>query len=120
MDVDQILKLVDAGFSKDEILQLTQDGSQASAPAPAPAPDPAAESGQNESENADSSGVSETGKSSNPVNEPNVMDALASLTKQVEALTKAQQSANRNMTNTKIVTQNTDEILAGLINPKKS
>lgn len=108
MDVDQIIKLVDAGFSKDEILQLTQDGSQASAPAPAPdpAPAPAPDPEPTPAPAPDSAA------------EPNVMDALASLTKQVEALTKAQQSANRNMTNTKIVTQNTDEILAGLINPK--
>ena len=93
MDMNSIIKLVDAGFSKDEIMAMN---SQEPKQDPEPTQDP------------------------EPKQDPTVMDAIALLTKQVEALTKAQQSANRSKTNTQIVTQNTDDILANLINPTKS
>lgn len=105
MDMNSILKLVDAGFSKDEIMAMN---SQEPDQEPDQTPD------QEPDQEPDQKPAQE------PTQDPTVMDAIALLTKQVEALTKAQQSANRNQTNLQRVTQNTDDILANLINPTKS
>lgn len=109
MKPDELLELVRAGFTKDEIFGLEQgtepitDPDPVSDPVPDPVPDPSQD------------------LASDPKTEPlpqvDVNAALAALTKQVENLTKAQQAANRSRSNLQTVTQSTDEILAGLINP---
>ena len=101
MKPNEILELVRAGFTKEEILGLE------TTPDPEPLPDDSPDPSQDPEEDP-------TPEPSNPVD---VNVALAALTKQVENLTKAQQAANRSRSNLQTVKQSADEILAGLINP---
>lgn len=109
MNANDILELIRAGFTKDEIMSLTSTQEPAAAPQPAtpePTPEPDPEPTPDPS----------TGESNNDVNA-----AIAALTKQVEALTKAQQAANRSRSQVQnLMNETTDDILAGLINPKKN
>ena len=102
MKTSVIFKLLDAGFTHDEILAMESDGAPAPDPDGAPAPDP----------DPTPDPVAET-----PSKE---MQAIAELTKTVESLVKAQQMQNRAQSNTQRVINSTDEILSNIINPKKS
>lgn len=114
MNANDILELVRAGFSHDEILALTTQKDPAPDPAPDPTPDPTPAPDPEPTPAPDPG----TGKS-----EPDVMAAIAALTSQVETLTKAQQAANRAQSGSQVgrlMNETTEEILAGLINPKKN
>lgn len=109
MNANDILELLRAGFSKDEIMSLTSTQEPAAAPQPA-TPEPTPEPDPEPTPDPSSS------ESNNDVN-----TAIAALTKQVEALTKAQQAANRSRSQVQnLMNETTDDILAGLINPKKN
>lgn len=112
MNANDILELVRAGFTHDEILALTTQKDPTPEPTPEPDPTPAPDP---EPTPAPEPG---TGKS-----EPDVMAAIAALTSQVETLTKAQQAANRAQSGSQVgrlMNETTEDILAGLINPKKN
>lgn len=114
MNANDILELVRAGFTHDEILALTSQKDPTPEPTPTPEPDPTP-APEPEPTPAPEPG---TGKS-----EPDVMAAIAALTSQVETLTKAQQAANRAQSGSQVgrlMNETTEEILAGLINPKKN
>lgn len=114
MNANDILELVRAGFTHAEILAMTTQKEPTPDPAPDPAPDPTP-APDPEPTPAPEPG---TGKS-----EPDVMAAIAALTSQVETLTKAQQAANRAQSGSQVgrlMNETTEDILAGLINPKKN
>ena len=107
MNANEILELIRAGFTKDEILGLTStEPTPAPDPEPTPAPDPEPTPEPTPVPSSDSTDVNA---------------AIAALTKQVEELTKAQQAANRSHSQVgRLMNETTDDILAGLINPKKN
>lgn len=111
MKKSDIFKLLDAGFTHDEILAMESDG------APAPDPDPAPASDSTPDPAPASDPTPDPAASETPSKE---MQAIAELTKTVESLVKAQQMQNRAQSNTQRVINSTDEILSNIINPKKS
>lgn len=116
MNANDILELVRAGFTHDEILAMTTQKD----PTPDPAPTPAPEPGPTPAPEPDPTPAPEPGTGKT---EPDVMAAIAALTSQVETLTKAQQAANRAQSGSQVgrlMNETTEDILAGLINPKKN
>ena len=106
--IENVLRLLDAGYSKDEINALLA-GNKDGQPPKASQEDPETTNDQ-QTETAPAPAA--------PVTD-DTAKALAELTAQVHTLVKAQQAANRaNTSNMQRVTASTDEILAGLINPK--
>lgn len=112
MKTSDIFKLLDAGFTHDEILAMESDGAPTPDPDPDPASDPTPDPAPASDPTPDPAPASET-----PSKE---MQAIAELTKTVESLVKAQQMQNRAQSNTQRVINSTDEILSNIINPKKS
>lgn len=114
MNANDILELVRAGFTHDEILGMTTQKDPTPEPTPTPEPDPTP-APDPEPTPAPEPGTGKT--------EPDVMAAIAALTSQVETLTKAQQAANRAQSGSQVgrlMNETTEDILAGLINPKKN
>lgn len=115
MTIDELLALINAGYTKEEITALTQSGSVDNTP-------PANSQANTEPEaNSDQTQVSTNAPSTEPEADNNTAKALAELTAQVQTLVKAQQASNRaNTSNTARAFATTDDILAGLINPTKN
>lgn len=99
MTVEQILKLIDAGFTKEEIGAMTAPGTvpapePAQAPGPAPAPD-----------------------EKKPENQPSETNDVTEALKDIKQLLQKMNISGMTMA-TKDV-RNTDDILASIINPPK-
>lgn len=109
--IDQVLKLIDAGFTKDEILSLTQSGSTSNE-TPAEGTDSQAQGDATDPKEDDAAAPATDSKD-------DTKEALNALTSQVQMLIKAQQASNRaGLGSAGSKPQTTDEILAGLINPQ--
>ena len=100
MTLDDIIKLANAGYTKEDICKLTQAGEPA--PAPAPAPDPAPAPAPN-----------------NPEPAPDGTDPLQAIQTQIETLRQMMQINNMltvNQTGTP-KERTIDDIFAEIINP---
>ena len=105
MNSKDLMKLVDAGFTKEEILQIASASVYAPAPEPeAPAPEPAAPA----PEPAD--------------NSTELLNVMQGLTSQMNTLTRALQASNilRAEQAGTGKTDTVDDILATIINPIKA
>lgn len=117
MNYEQITKLLDAGFSKDEIMQLARDEPlQKPAPEPQPEPEPKPEP------------EPEPEKKKTPEPEPQpepdsqIGDRLTSIEKSISDLMKAFQSENLKKdlirTTAQTLQEKTDAIMASIIRPE--
>ena len=117
MNYEQINKLIDAGFTKDEIMQLARDEPlQKSEPEPEPQPGPEPEPQLGP----------EKEKASEPEPKPEpdsqIGDRLTSIEKSIADLMKAFQSENLKKdqirTTAQTLEQKTDAIMASIIRPE--
>ena len=114
MIATEILELVRAGFTKEEILAMTQEETTSNV---------GTENGTsttNETLEGTNNGTEKTEDETpkSPNNGTDVNAQLLALTKQVESLTKTQQAANRARTSVQISNESADDIFASMINPK--
>lgn len=115
MNADQVFKLLDAGFSKDEIMSI-MNPQDASTAVKTETHEVKAQEG---SEGSTVTPEVKAQEGSEAPKEDATAKALADLTNQVNALVKAQQASNRAGTgNVQKLYETTDDILAGIINPK--
>ena len=115
MNYEQISKLIDAGFTKDEIMQLARDEPlQKPEPEPQPEPEPEPQPGP------------EKEKASEPEPKPEpdsqIGDRLTSIEKSITDLMKAFQSENLKKdqirTTAQTLQEKTDAIMASIIRPE--
>ena len=115
MNYEQISKLIDAGFTKDEIMQLARDEPlQKPEPEPQPEPEPEPQPGP------------EKEKASEPEPQPEpdsqIGDRLTSIEKSITDLMKAFQSENLKKdqirTTAQTLQEKTDAIMASIIRPE--
>ena len=117
MNYEQISKLIDAGFTKDEIMQLARDEplqKPEPEPEPQPGPEPEPQLGP------------EKEKASEPEPKPEpdsqIGDRLTSIEKSITDLMKAFQSENLKKdqirTTAQTLEQKTDAIMASIIRPE--
>ena len=115
MNYEQISKLIDAGFTKDEIMQLARDEPlQKPEPEPQPEPEPEPQPGP------------EKEKASEPEPQPEpdsqIGDRLTSIEKSIADLMKAFQSENLKKdqirTTAQTLQEKTDAIMASIIRPE--
>ena len=107
MNAQDVLELVRAGYTKEEINTLLGDSepTPATEPTPTPATEPTPAAINTTTGNVTSDEMNKL---------------ITGLKNEIELLRKATQSANRSGSNVRTLIENTDDILAGLINPKKS
>ena len=117
MNYEQINKLIDAGFTKDEIMQLARDEPlQKSEPEPEPQPGPEPEPQPGPEK--------EKAPEPEPQPEPDsqIGDRLTSIEKSIADLMKAFQSENLKKdqirTTAQTLEQKTDAIMASIIRPE--
>lgn len=117
MKYEQISKLIDAGFTKDEIIQLARDEplqNPGPEPEPQPGPEPEPQPGPEK----------EKAPEPEPLSEPDsqIGDRLTSIEKSIADLMKAFQSENLKKDQIKTTTQTlqekTDAIMASIIRPE--
>ena len=110
MTKEDVLKLVNAGFSKDEIIALVgpsvpdpkPEPEQVPAPAPAPEPEP----------------VPEPAAAPQPAASPEQADAIAALTQQVANLTALVQKSNMlRMEQPEVKPESAEDIISNIIYP---
>ena len=115
MKYEQISKLIDAGFTKDEIMQLARDEPmQNPEPEPQPGPEPEPQQGP------------EKEKASEPEPQPEpdtqIGDRLTGIEKSIADLMKAFQSENLKKdqirTTAQTLQEKTDAIMASIIRPE--
>ena len=98
MTKEDILKLVNAGFSKDEIIALVGSSVPDPKPEPEPVPEPAA--------------------SQQPAPAPEPSDAISALTQQVANLTALVQKSNMlRMEQPEVKPESAEDIIANIIYP---
>lgn len=114
--IDQIIKLIDAGYTKDEISALIETSGTGTTPDPET---PAAQETKPDHPETKGETLKAPESTSQNVSDDSTKKALEELTNTVNALVKAQQASNRAGTsNVGRVYETTDDILAGIINPK--
>ena len=119
MNAQDVLELVRAGYTKEEINTLLGD----SEPTPATKPTPATEPTPTQSTEptpATEPKQAAINTTTGNVTSDEMNKLITGLKNEIELLRKATQSANRSGSNVRTLIENTDDILAGLINPKKS
>ena len=113
--IDQIIKLIDAGYTKDEISALIETSGTGTTPNP----DKPAAQETNDHQETKGETLKAPESTSQNVSDDSTTKALEELTSTINSLVKAQQASNRAGTsNVGRVYETTDDILAGIINPK--
>lgn len=106
MTKEDVLKLVNAGFSKDEIIALIGPTAPEPKPEPEPAPTPEPQP------------VPEPAAAPQPAASPEQADAIAALTQQVANLTALVQKSNMlRMEQPEIKPESAEDIIANIIYP---
>ena len=106
MTKEDVLKLVNAGFSKDEIIALIGPTAPEPKPEPEPAPTPEPQP------------VPEPAAAPQPAPSPEQADAIAALTQQVANLTALVQKSNMlRMEQPEIKPESAEDIIANIIYP---
>lgn len=106
MTKEDVLKLVNAGFSKDEIIALIGPTAPEPKPEPEPAPTPEPQP------------VPEPAAAPQPAPSPEQADAIAALTQQVANLTALVQKSNMlRMEQPEVKPESAEDIIANIIYP---
>ena len=121
MKYEQISKLIDAGFTKDEIMQLARDEPlQKTGPEPEPQPGPEPEPQPGPEQEPEKKKAQEPEPRTEP--DSQIGDRLTSIEKSISDLMKAFQSENLKKdqirTTAQTLQEKTDAIMASIIRPE--